>query len=485
MNMQKKNQGLSQEWWCIDLGHAVAYPAEELARLSEACFRFTPDVVVAQNRIFLEMSRTKKHFTLDTVQKRVQILAERISFKLGQSVFRWRWGIGKTIPQAWVQTKWKSTSPHLLPIDSIFDFMNPLRATELNRRDRERVSLFFALGIRTIQDLFQVPPDALLTRFGSILDDFSKNFHEGERFPWVRHTPSVELLELSRWNAEDWVADSDSLIFRIKPVVDRLMGRLFSLRRSLKKLEITLKLDSRGIDRVLELQFAFPQTSSQLLLKILREKISADMQRDPLTDPVVEVSIRVLETTKREEASLRFHFSESNDPSEHDDFQEKWMELISYLGIEQGERTGVFQAETTEHLLPEKSWRKVLIAEPTISAKLDQVSHLFQKRPLRLLPEPIRLAREGMFLKRTSAQGSVFFENELWRICEFACEERLNGYEWDIEETQGFDRTYYRVKVQKEGFVPGLAVDAHGVQTEEWWVYKDEVLNKLMLHGVF
>jgi hypothetical protein len=446
----------SPEWWCIDLGQAVSYTPLKMDQLAEAFFRFTPDVVVGKNRIFLEMSRTKKLFRLDSIQKRAAVLAERE----GVSATHWQWGIGRTIPEAWVQTRWKSVQPNVLPVDALFDYRDPFFHGDLNRPEQEKVSTFYSLGLRTIQDLFKIPHDSLLVRFGSMLDQFSKNYYEGHRFPWVRFKPPVDLLEVSRWNADEWVIDAESLIFAVKPMVDRVMARLFAMRKSLKQLEMVMKLDSRAPDRVVNLQFAFPQTSSQLLLKLLREKLSFEMQRNPLTDPIMEVSFRVVETTKRDERTLEFSFSDQGQGFT-EDLREKWMELVSYLG-------NSFQVETTEHLLPEKSWKKVLLTDPTLKAPLDNVSHLFQKRPLKLLPHPQLLARAGMFLKRNQ---------ELWKICEFSCEEKLSGYEWDVNETAGFDRTYYRVKVQ--------AATQYGLTKQEWWVYKDEVLNKLMLHGVY
>ena len=456
MDTRIKDDLRNQEWWCVDLGQAVSYSALQLERIAEALLRFTPDVVMGKNRIFLEMGRTKKLFRLDSFQKRVQVLAERESMN---SAF-WQWGIGKTIPESWVQCRFKNLKPNALPIDAIFDYIEPFSHTHLIRAQQDKVILFQALGLRTLQDLFQVPHDSLLVRFGELLDHFSKNYFEGGRIAWVRFKPHVDLIEQSRWNSDEWVIDSESLIFKIKPLIDRLMGRLFSRHQSLKQLEIILKLDSRAADRKLVLQFAFPQTSSQLLLKLLREKISFEMQKEPLTDPIMLVTMKVLEATPRERHSLAFSFAEKNEEAS-EDLREKWMELIAYLGT-------AVQVETTEHHLPERSWRKVLCADPSTSKPLDQVAHLFQKRPLKLYREPILLFRVGMFLKR---------DQKLWRIREFSCEEKIAGYEWDIEETQGFDRTYYRVKVEPN--------DLGSDYQEEWWIYKDEILHKLMLHGVY
>jgi hypothetical protein len=457
-----RNQGNVQaavepEWWCVDLGQAVDYSVLKLEEIAEGFLRFTPDVVMGKNRIFLEMSRTKKLFRLDSIQKRAHIIASRS----GVDPKFWQWGIGKTIPEAWVQCRWKNLAAKMLPMDAMFDFIDPFSHFVMSRAHQEKVSLFLALGMRNLEDLFRVPHDSLLVRFGEMLDHFSKNYFDGGRIGWTRFKPHVDLIEVTQWNADEWVIDSESLIFAIKPLVEHLMIRLYSQRKSLKILEVKMMLDSKAPDRLIVLSFAFAQTSSQLLLKLLREKISTEMQKNPLHDPIMKVELRVIEAGPRDQRSLAFAFSDAN-AEFSEDLRERWMELISYLG-------NAFQVETTEHALPEKSWRKIQVADPSTSNKLDRISHLLAKRPLKLYPTPIMLSRVGTFLKKNE---------ELWRIREFACEEKITGYEWDVENTGGFDRTYYRVKVESS--------DLRGEELlEEWWIYKDELRHKLMLHGVY
>jgi len=447
------------EWWCVDLGQSTQYTSLKLEELAEGFLRFTPDIVMGKNRIFLEMSRTKKLFRLDSIQKRAQVIAQRLKVDSKH----WQWGIGKTIPESWVQCRWKNLYTKLLSVDAIFDFIDPFSHSLLARAEQEKVALFHALGIRTLEDLFRIPHDSLLVRFGGLFDQFSRNFFEGCKIGWTRFKPHIDLIENTKWNADEWVVDSESLIFAIKPLVDHLMTRLYCQHKSLKAMELKMSLDSSAPDRLMLLSFAFPQTSAQLLLKILRERISHEMQKNPLTDPIMKVSLKVTEAAERDQRSLAFSYSEQNSEFS-DDLRERWMELISYLGT-------AFQTEITEHPLPEHSWKKVQTATSSLSKKTDNVSHLFAKRPLQLFPAPILLSRVGTFLKK---------DNELWRIREFSCEEKIAGHEWDVENTNGFDRTYYRVKV--EASVPTVHAQAHH---EEWWIYKDELRHKLMLHGVY
>jgi hypothetical protein len=458
-NHQEKSQEL--EWWCVDLGQSVSYTPLKLEALAEGFLRFTPDVVMGKNRIFLEMSRTKKLFRLDSIQKRAQIVAIRAQV---DSRF-WQWGIGKTISEAWVQCRWKNLRPTVLPMEAMFDFNDPFSHAKLSRAQLEKITLFSALGMRVLEDLFRVPHESLLIRFGDTFDQFSKNFFNGTQIGWSRFKPHVDLIETTRWNADEWVTDSESLIFSIKPLVDHLMTRLYCRRKALKAMEIKMELDSKSTERILNLSFAFPQTSSQLLLKLLREKLSFEMQKNPLTDPIMKVTLKVIEASERDQRSLAFAFSDPNGEFS-EDLRERWMELISYLG-------GAFQVETTEHPLPEKSWRKVQLADPSTSKKMDTVSHLFTKRPFKLFSVPIMLSRVGSFLRK---------ENELWRIREFSHEEKMVGYEWDVEGTGGFDRSYFRVKVESSNSFAAHADRAH---QEEWWIYRDELGKKLMLHGIY
>ena len=260
----------NQEWWCVDLGQSTVLDQDRFDLFTESLLRFTPDLVQGRNRVFLEMSRTRQLINLNTLSNRIAVLAGRN----GADASVIRFGVGKTIPQAWVQTRWRNRDLEALPIDAYFDFIDPLRFFEPDRSKRERLAVFRTLGMRTIQSFFTVPKEAWLVRFGEEFDAFLEHLEYGERMAWNRFSTKAPLVEKSRWNAEDQVIDAEGLIFRLKPSLDRLCERLYSLQIALRKIEITLQLDRAVPDRKLELGFTFPQTSRVLLLKLLREKLA-------------------------------------------------------------------------------------------------------------------------------------------------------------------------------------------------------------------
>jgi hypothetical protein len=330
----------------------------------------------------------------------------------------------------------------------------------MSRKQRELLQTFQALGMKRLSDLEGVPQSAWGLRFGQSAETFFENIKCSVQFPWIRLVPSLELKEETHWNAEDCVMDSEALIFRLKPLTDRLMSRLFAMGRALKKLQIEMRLDRPVPNRVLSVSFTFPQTSKVLLLKLIRERLSQMIQKEPLSDPIVSAEVRVIESTSRvsSEENLFSGVGEQHHP-------EKWVEMISFLGLKLKKEEQVFQAETTEHLLPENSWKKAIGREFHATQSLDSVSHFFAERPITLFSEPKVLSRVGSFLKQ---------EGRLWKICSFAQEECLQGYDWDVDETKGFFRRYFRVKVESpDGF------------RQEWWIFKDERLGTLRLHGVY
>jgi hypothetical protein len=362
-----------------------------------------------------------------------------------------------------VQTRWRTVCSGSLPLEAYFDFIDPLNAFELNRPMRERITVFRALGMNTLESLFQVPKEAWLVRFGEEMDLFFEHFESGDRFPWRPHVPNLALEETTRWNADEVVMGAENLIFGLKPLVDRLCSRLYSLHLAIRKLELNIRLDRAAPDRTISLSFSFPQTSRVLLLKLLREKISREIEREPLTDPVIGAVVRVVETTKREAGGGRFAFSEKDESREL--AQERWLELVAYLSLKLEPKEKIFQVDATEHFLPEKSWKKVLTFNSAEWIMCDRIAALFPKRPLRLLPEHRRISRMGPYLRH---------EGDLWRIQEISEPERLSGYDWDVEDSGGFDRTYYRVRVgSPEG------------KTAEWWIYRDERKGTLCLHGIY
>ncbi len=435
-------------------------------RLCESFLRFTPDLVVGKNRVFLEMSRTRKLFGEESLSARARVLGTR----LGLDSSTWRFGSGATIPRAWLRTKWRTENSGELPVDAYFDVLDPLWFQEPDRSRRERLAMFRALGMRSLRCLFEIPKEAWLVRFGEEFDLFSEQYENGGSIPWNRFVPSSVFSETARWNADDQVLEAEGLIFRLKPLVDRLMERLHAHHRAIRTIRISLKLDRASPDREISLSFSFPQTSRVLLLKILREKIAREMERDPLSDPVVGAGIEVTETAPRETTAARFAFSEKDEQEEAK--KERMLELVAYLGLKIGDAGGsVFCARTSGHLLPERSWERVLptdsqtVQAGQIPLQTARISALFPRRPVRIFPEPVRLFRIGSDLR---------LGGEFWRIQSISEPERLSGYEWDVDDTGGFDRTYYRVKVRGPDGV-----------FEEWWIYRDGNAGELCLHGVY
>ena len=455
----QKSQVVDQEWWCLDLGQGELLDRDRFDRLTESLLRFTPDLVQGRNRIFLEMSRTRKHLKLSGVFERIRALGARLGLEGGY----WRLGVGSSIPDSWVQTRWRTLDLQALPLDAYYDYISPLDFFELNRGMRERLGVFRALGMKTLASLFSIPKEAWLVRFGEEFDLFLENREHGRAFSGTRFIAAIPLTSAVHWNPEDCVLDAEPMIFRLKPVLDQLCERLYALHLSFKRVEVVLRLDRKGADRKIDLPFSFPQTSRVLILKLLRERLFAEMSRHPLSDPVVSASITVLETAKRQSASGRFAFSAEEEAIE--ERGERWMELVSYLGLKMEDRSRIFQAEVTEHPLPERSWKKILSSTPDEKTRSNSISALLSKRPTRLLSDPPKLFRLGPYLKH---------EQALWMIREISDGERLSGWDWDVEDTSGFDRSYYRVKVENGG---GLL--------EEWWIYKDEREGVLRLHGVY
>jgi hypothetical protein len=196
----KAKAALAQEWWCIDLGQAQNISPQTMDELTESFLRFTPDVVQGRNRIFLEMSRTKKLFNLNTFSNRARVLGNRA----GVEVMVWRFGIAKSIPKAWVQTRYRSADSVQLPLEAYYDFISPLQHFELNRAMQDRLAVFRALGMRCLESLFTIPKAAWLVRFGEEFDSFLEHYEFGEKFVCSCFVPTTPLQEQTDWNAEDY-----------------------------------------------------------------------------------------------------------------------------------------------------------------------------------------------------------------------------------------------------------------------------------------
>jgi len=176
-----KTKQMGSRWYCLFFGYYTRLSDAEILNLGKACSRLVKNVVYGDKRIFFEVDLSRPSINLGSVQYKIQRFSE--TWDLPYSL--WQWGVGRTPAEAWVQTRWKSLTPSLLPIEALDDVLHPLQSSihqsgvqagGLGSVGLGSVGLGAAnyhilrcLGFTQLQDLTRMPHDLMLARISHVL----------------------------------------------------------------------------------------------------------------------------------------------------------------------------------------------------------------------------------------------------------------------------------------------------------------------------
>ncbi|MBL7714477.1 MAG: hypothetical protein JNL01_03350 [Bdellovibrionales bacterium] len=234
-------------------------------------------------------------------------------------------------------------------------------------------------------------------------------------------------------------SDLEPLLFAIRVPLDRMMARLKARSLRLSSFQLTFQLQRlsefrAARDRTWSLTLPVPQGSTRALLSILRDRLELGLQKEPLVAPVVSIRAECLETAPGNGAQSNFFHRQVEESEAWDGLVAR---LVDRLGADQ-----VWMAEEHDTHRPENSWRRVLPnclprpAEVSDPAKaVGPMGH--PRRPLRLLPDPKPLHREGKIFKSENLG-----REEAWEIQRIDGPEKISGDWWSASP---YSRQYFRI----------------------------------------
>ncbi|MHC4937939.1 MAG: Y-family DNA polymerase [Planctomycetota bacterium] len=152
--------------------------------------------------------------------------------------------------------------------------------------DADARDALFALGIHTLGDLLELPPDGLHDRFGKE----AYRLHQLARSDESRIVqPEKEQLRLRESMLLDYEEkDVSRLMFGIKRMLDPLLARLAENRKALATLILELQLE-RGPGLVEKLKPADPTLDARQLLDLLLLRFEALQLRAGVTEMALQV----------------------------------------------------------------------------------------------------------------------------------------------------------------------------------------------------
>ena len=202
-NLQSQKQG---QWWCIYFGQE-ALDNGKAKCLSILFKRVACQVVFGHKRVFLNLGQGPWRNALDRFQRKLFKIAK----KNGLQPETWQWGQGKSLAESWVQARWRTLSPDLLPIEVISDYLHPQEVHRKSPDESRKFRLLRSLGINSLQDLIDVPEDVLLSRCGVWIAEFCREYFsrpDEMRDLWLEKATTEALFSSHRpFQLEDWIPE--------------------------------------------------------------------------------------------------------------------------------------------------------------------------------------------------------------------------------------------------------------------------------------
>ena len=435
-----------------------------LNAFAEACLQLTPTVALRNSEaVFLNFQGCDRLWTSQGLRLRLQVLQRRFQIQ-GQ----WAWA--KDAGQALVEARYGVAGVQIQrppPLEALLDYFEPLRPlSDEERRPIEKlIKAMRHLGLSRPRDLLDLPVTDLGSRFGPAALEIYQHLSRGYHKPWPRLTQQEVIQESLAIEFFENPQGVESLVFLLKNLMDRALSRVRVRGCRLSALELRLisersYLREEPNARTLPIHFPVPQSASREVLRIIHEKVTQELQRRPMCRALTDIDLRVTEMAP--------------DPSQQKDFflktqeeTEKLETLMLRLWEKLGRRTAFGARKISRHR-PEASWQREcdLSALSLVSSSLrlktqeEDEEALLAERPLRLLPQPLQLIKDGPLLWSTT-------ESKKWLGVGWSGPERLETEWWYGAED--LFRDYFTVTTEKG---------------ERLWVYQDRE-KRLFLHGFF
>ncbi|HEX9288605.1 MAG TPA: DNA polymerase Y family protein [Anaeromyxobacteraceae bacterium] len=326
-------------------------------------------------------------------------------------------------------------------------------------------SRLVALGLREVGELARLPADALAHRLGASGLAAWRLAQGDDPSPLVPYVPS--RLPEERLDLEAPVESSETLLFALKRLCDRVAARLAGRGLGATRLAVALALDPRGEER-LEISLALPSSAASRWLLVLRERLGALR----LPGPVVAAVLGVAEAAPAPIEQLAI----GERPEQLAALEVVLARLAARLGD-----AAVFAAQQVDRHRPEAAYRADAFGgrrrggkggkgarngrQPRTTSTLGEDASPPPSalvRPTRLLarPQPLVALGEGGRLTAVRAGGRTL------RVVSLSPAERLAGEWW----ADPFDRDYHRARIEGLG---------------DCWIFRDAGDGRLWLHGFF
>lgn len=393
----------------------------ETSNIAEFFLRFSPQISVRKDEaIFIEIGKCHRLYSEHGFVLRSQVVLRRLG--LNASI-----GIADTISQSLVQAKYKTQNLAELPLDAIYEYVDPYN---VEGRGREQIATmletFAHLAIKNLREFSDIPNQELVSRFGKSSLICKLRLNNEFPVPWRPWKPQEFISEIRDLTECDPTGGFEPLLFELKILLDRTFARLWSRGLKMASALLILKTEklSDSIESTREFKFDFisPQSATKGTLGVIKVRLEKDFLTSPLLSPVESVELQVLTHSPG-------FLSQKNIFHNRDELQESLEALINHLSESHGTEN-IFYAQPVAERIPEKSWIKSQSPD-LIKLELDGI---IPERPMYLHePEPAEVKN-----------GKVYTGSKAFRIKSWSQYAEMISGEWLKDK---IDRVYYQVEI--------------------------------------
>jgi hypothetical protein len=404
------------------------------ARFAELFLRFSPQICLrGEQALFIEIGKCQNLYSEAGFLMRAAKLLQRMNLS---AVIK----VGQDLPESLVLAKYNGDSLEALPLEALLEMADPfLRDENLRKSVQVLIESFRNLGIQTLGHFKKIPVADLIGRFG-VVGRFCYQRVRLESFvTWPLWQPEEIILERKEFSYFEFYGELDPILFELKNQLDSVFARLFARKKRLMKLQVVIACEKISTHlnpvRTLDFEFFAPQSLVKGTLRILKERLSREFEKNPILSPIESVQTKVLKAVPFEGGQKNIF---NTDEEKLEQLHSIHNQLIEMLGKE-----SIYQAELTEDRRPERSWVKRLDRPHEPSDNLVDLTDVIPERPTYLCRQPVKIEVTA---------GYVHINKRRYKILHWDDQiEIISGgwFENPLPEIKNsFDRTYSQVEIE-------------------------------------
>lgn len=350
-----------------------------------------------------------------------------------QRGYQIRTGIGNTVAAAWALAHFGASCCEESEAEQVeCDFESlPVEALRL---PAETIETLHQLGIETIEQLMQLPRDALATRLGEALVLRMDQVFGRKAEVIVAHRPPPQFE--ADWILEHPTDRRDAIDTILSELIDKVTNTLAENNHAAVQVQAELK--GQKASRTLTVSLFQPSSNPKHIYDLFQLQLEAYQMRESIR------CVRLIaSTTVRLTGEQHFLWNEVGHNRDHDVAQ-----LVDRLSSRLGKEC-VFGIQAQAGALPEKAYRKKLLSDSIRSKRRRTVTANTLKAPHRPLwlhdPEPLRVDFSTSTHTATRMPSVFQFQNCQHRIVRHWGPERIETGWWKGPSVR---RDYYRVETE-------------------------------------